>query len=158
MPLHQTVSHRVAPRQTPARVAPRQTAAAHTLRLNLDARAEAVYAFVAKPENLPHWAPNFCEAVVRVDEQWRVQTASGMAMFRFTQPETFGVLDHCITLSAGEEIFVGMRVTPQGAQSEISITLTRDSNMSDAQFEQDLQRVEQDLYTLKCIVECLAAL
>ncbi len=149
MPLHQTVSDRIAPRQT---------SAAHTLRLNLDARAEAVYAFVAKPENLPHWAPNFCVAVVRVDGQWRVQTASGTMLFRFTQPETFGVLDHLITLNSGEEIFVAMRLTARGASCEISITIPRDGDMSEPDFQRDLQSVEQDLYTLKCIVECLAAL
>lgn len=79
-------------------------------------------------------------------------------MFRFTQPETFGVLDHVLTRNFGEEIFVAMRLTPRGAGCEIRITIVRAPETSDAQFEQDLQSVEQDLYTLKCIVECLAAL
>lgn len=129
-----------------------------TVSLMLDAQAEDVYAFIAKPENLPHWAPNLCEATTKLGDQWLLQTPAGPVKFCFTEPDTFGVLDHRLTLASGEEIFVAMCVSTQAKGSEISITVPRDPALSEQQFAQDLQRVEQDLYTLKCIVECLAAL
>lgn len=132
--------------------------AERTLSLTLDASTEAVYDFVAQPKNLPHWAPNFFVSISWMDGIWMARTPSGPVRFRFIAPQEFGNLDHALIFSGGEEVVVPMRVQALGKGSEISITILRGATLSQAAFAEEISRVEHDLYTLKCIVECLSAM
>lgn len=72
---------------------------------------------------------------------------------RFAEKNDFGVLDHYVTTAQGVEIYVPMRVVPSGSGSEVMFTLLRMPGMSDKQFAEDAGLVEQDLKTLKSILE-----
>ena len=53
----------------------------------------------------------------------------------------------------GVEVFVPMRVVPNGNGSEVIFTLFQHSGMSDENFAKDQGMVEQDLATLKSVME-----
>jgi hypothetical protein len=51
------------------------------------------------------------------------------------------------------EIYVPMRVVANGGDSEVMLTLFQRADMSDDVYAQDIRWVEQDLRTLKGILE-----
>ena len=77
----------------------------------------------------------------------------GTIRVRFAERNTFGVIDHDVTLESGVTIHNPMRVIPHGEGSEFLFTLIRQPGASDEQFAQDKSAVEQDLKTLKNVLE-----
>lgn len=72
---------------------------------------------------------------------------------RFAEKNDFGVLDHYVTPAQGVEVYVPMRVVPNGSGSEVIFTLFKTPEMSDKQFAEDAGMVERDLKTLKSVLE-----
>jgi hypothetical protein len=62
-------------------------------------------------------------------------------------------LDHDVELESGVSIHNPMRVVPNGEGSEFVFTLIRQPGMSDGQFAKDRAAVENDLKTLKDVLE-----
>ena len=79
----------------------------------------------------------------------------GRAHIAFAPPNSFGVLDHVVTLPSGEVFNNPMRVVPVGAGSLVTFTLFRQPGMSDADFARDAGMVESGLQALKRAVEAL---
>ena len=127
--------------------------AAHTLSVNIDCPPGRVYEFVVNPENLPQWAGGLCQSVSLTDTGWLVQTLQGTMQIRFAEKNAFGVLDHYVVPAPGVEVYVPMRVLPNGGGSTLVFTLMRQPEMSDADYAKDLQLVEQDLQRLKRLLE-----
>ena len=126
-----------------------------TVTVSVAAPPAAVYAFASNPENLPRWLA-FCRSVARHDNEWVMQTDEGPIALRFVAANPFGVLDHVVTLPSGLEIYNPMRVVANGDGSEVMFTLFHSANMSAAQFADDARLVENDLLTLKRILEAQA--
>lgn len=112
-----------------------------------------VYDFVANPENLPKWANGLGSSVKRTDSGWLVETPQGPVTVRFAERNVFGVLDHYVTVVPGVEVYVPLRVIANGTGSEVLFTLFRQPGMSDEKFAEDQKLVEQDLGTLKNLME-----
>ncbi len=112
-----------------------------------------VYEFVSNPENLPRWAAGLCKSVRKSNAGWVVDTPQGPVQIRFAEKNDFGVLDHYVTTAQGVEIYVPMRVVPNGSGSEVMFTLFKTPDMSDKQFADDAGMVERDLKTLKSVME-----
>jgi hypothetical protein len=112
-----------------------------------------VYEFVSNPENLPRWAAGLGKSVWKSDTGWVVETPQGPVKIRFAEKNDFGVLDHYVTTAQGVEIYVPMRVVLNGSGSEVIFTLFKTPGMSDQQFADDAGMVQQDLKTLKSILE-----
>jgi hypothetical protein len=72
---------------------------------------------------------------------------------KFVERNSFGVLDHAVTLESGVTVHNPMRVLPNGDGSEFVFTLIRRPGMSDEQFAKDKTAVENDLKTLKDLLE-----
>lgn len=72
---------------------------------------------------------------------------------RFVERNDFGVLDHYVTVAPGLEVYVPMRVLPNGSGSEVLFTVFRLPEMSDERFAEDAALVERDLKTLKTVLE-----
>ena len=64
-----------------------------------------------------------------------------------------GILDHTVIPAPGMEVFVPMRVVPNGEGSEVIFTLFQQPGMSDENFAKDQGMVKQDLATLKQVME-----
>src|SRR5689334_11362986 len=95
------------------------------LTISIDLDPAAVYAFASNPENLPQWAAGLGQGVKRSGEHWEVMTGDGTVGLRFTPHNDYGVLDHTVVLPDGTEVYVPMRVMPNGSGSEVMLGLFR---------------------------------
>lgn len=119
----------------------------------IDRSAAEVYAFVARPENLSLWASGLGQGLRNEGEHWVAQGEAGEVRIRFCEPNAFGVLDHWVS-GDGWEVTVSMRVVKAGINSSLlTLTLFRQTGMSDEKFALDIGWVEQDLARLKALLE-----
>ena len=116
-------------------------------------RAEDVYAFASKPENLPVWAAGLGRSLTRVHDEWIADGPLGRVRVRFTPENDLGVLDHDVELPAGVVVHNPIRVVPNGEGSEVTFTLFRQPGVSDQEYEKDTAAVERDLRTLRTVLE-----
>jgi hypothetical protein len=114
---------------------------------------EEVYEYAADPASLPEWAPGLGTSVEQIDGQWFVETSTGRAGFAFAPRNTYGVLDHEVTLPTGEVLYNPMRVTRNGSGSEVVFSLRRNPGTTDEEFDRDAGLVAADLARLKARVE-----
>jgi len=124
-----------------------------TLSVSINCPADRVYAFVSNPENLPGWAAGLCKSVRKSDAGWIVETTQGPMNLRFAERNDLGVLDHYVSPAPGVEVYVPMRVLPNGSGSELLFTLFQLPGMSDGKFAEDAGLVTRDLETLKAMLE-----
>lgn len=114
----------------------------------------AVYAFAARPENMPLWASGLATGLTRDGDEWIADGGPiGDVRVRFTPPNDFGVLDHQVTLPNGVVVDNALRVVPNGADAEVMFTLLRQPDMDDAAFESDAAHIARDLEALKKLME-----
>ena len=123
------------------------------LTISIERSPEDVYEFASQPENLPQWAAGLGLGIKRVGEHWEVRTQDGAVGLRFTPRNDYGVLDHTVIPSDGPEVFVPMRVMPNGQGSEVMLGLFRQPDMDDATFARDAGLMQKDLQTLKTLLE-----
>ena len=112
-----------------------------------------VYAFVSNPANLPRWASGIGSSIEQIKGEWLAQTPNGPVKVRFAPRNDLGVLDHYVTVAPGVEIYIPMRVVPNGSGSELIFTLFRQPDMTDEKFREDADWVLRDLTRLKDIFE-----
>jgi hypothetical protein len=91
--------------------------------------------------------------VKRAGEHWEVKTEQGTVGLRFTPHNEYGVLDHTVVLSDGTEVYVPMRVMPNGQGSEVMLVLFRQPEMDDTEFDRDAGLMQNDLLALKALLE-----
>lgn len=96
-----------------------------------------VYNYVFDPKNLPKWASGLGAAV----------------KVRFVERNKFGVLDHFVSVGSGPEVYMPMRVFPNGDGSEVLITVFRRDGVTEEKFVDDTQWVRRDLEALKQLLE-----
>jgi hypothetical protein len=119
--------------------------------INRDARD--VYNFVCVPENFPRWASGLGKSLKKVKGEWVAETANGLVRIQFSEHNEFGVLDHWVSPKPGLQIYIPMRVIPNGIGSELIFTLFRLPDMTDDQFAADTEWVKRDLTALKKLLE-----
>jgi hypothetical protein len=124
-----------------------------TFSLKLNASANDVYFFVSNPENLPKWATTFCKSIKRDGSDWVIETNEGFVRVKYVEKNNLGVLDHFIYLTPDVEVYVPMRVVRNHEGSEMLFTLFKLPFMDDERFKLDCKLVEQDLTTLKIVME-----
>jgi hypothetical protein len=112
-----------------------------------------VYAFAAEPLNLPRWASGLSGSIAGVNDEWVAESPMGRVTIRFVSPNDLGVLDHDVVLESGERFHNPMRVVANGDGSEVVFTLYRRPGMTDEEFAADARAVEDDLRTLKRLLE-----
>lgn len=113
-----------------------------------------VYEFASNPENLPRWAAGLARSEMKNDgDEWVADAPFGKVRVKFVQRNSLGVMDHDVKLESGVTVHNPMRVMPNGEGSEFVFTLIRRPGMSDEQFAEDKAAVENDLKTLKELLE-----
>ena len=112
-----------------------------------------VYNFTSVPENFPRWASGLGKSLKRKNGEWIAETPQGPIKVRFTERNEFGILDHYVIPESGVEIYIPMRVIPNGSGSELIFTLFRLSDVSDEKFAADADWVMRDLTALKNLLE-----
>lgn len=129
------------------------TLESRTLTVTIAREADAVYQFVSNPANLPQWATAFCKSIRPAGADWLMETTAGPMRVRFVPPNAFRVADHLVSPAPGVEIHVPMRVLQNGSGSEVVFTLFRPPEMPPEKFAEDIRLVQQDLQTLKRVLE-----
>ena len=113
-----------------------------------------VYAFAAEPANLSRWAAGLASGITQRDDGTLVAASPmGEVIVRFAARNTFGVLDHDVTLPTGETVSNALRVVPNGDGSEVVFTLFQRPGMTDDEFVRDAAAVQRDLETLRGLLE-----
>jgi hypothetical protein len=108
---------------------------------------------MSAPENLAKWASGLGRSLTNRDGEWIAETPQGPVKVRFTERNSFGVLDHYVTAELGLEIYIPMRVISNATGSEVLFTLFRVPEMSDDKFTEDGEWVKRDLNVLKQLLE-----
>ena len=120
---------------------------------SIDRPAAQVYDYAADPAHLPEWAPGLGRSVENVDGRWFVETPAGRAGVAFVERNEFGVLDYELTLPSGDVIYNPMRVVPYDDGCEITFSVRRFGDISDADFDRDTAAVAADLAKLREVLE-----
>lgn len=120
-----------------------------TVSVSINCDPRTVYEFVSNLENLPKWAKMFCRSVERSNGEWIVETLQGPAKVSLAERNDFGILDHYVSPSPDVEIFVPMRVVPNGNGSEVIFTVFQPADMSEEKYADDIRLVEHDLKNLE---------
>lgn len=123
------------------------------LSISINRNANDVYDFVSVPENLRLWASGLGKSLHKVGDEWIAETQQGPVRIRFSERNEFGILDHWVSAGPGLEIYIPMRVLPNGSGSELVFTLFRLPEMSDEEFAADAEWVMRDLAALKDLLE-----
>ncbi|MFM9444937.1 SRPBCC family protein [Streptomyces acidiscabies] len=125
------------------------------LAVRISRPAPDVYRYVAEPTHLPAWAHGLGDIVEKIDGEWVAQSdLLGRVTVTFTPENDLGVLDHYVTLPAGQTVHNPVRVIPDGADAcELVFTLRRQPAASDAEFDRDAETVAADLARLKELLE-----
>jgi len=126
---------------------------ANHITISINSPAYEVYEFVSNPRNLPQWAAGLGSSIRQVGEEWMADAPLGAVTVKFAPTNTFGILDHDVTLPSGVTVYNPMRVFPNHKGCEVVFTLYRLPLVSDEAFRADKRAVEQDLRTLKAILE-----
>lgn len=124
-----------------------------TLSVSIACPPEQVYAFASNPENIPKWAEGLGKSIKKKGNAWVVDTPQGAVEIRFAEKNGFGVLDHFVRTASGIDVYVPMRVMPNGTGSEVVFTIYRNPDASDEAFAGDARMVDRDLLKLKSILE-----
>jgi len=131
-------------------VSVQRAAVVHT---SILASPKSVIAFLTDMQNWKTWAP-WVRSVTRVSGgAWSLETKDGAMKVRFVEPNSFGVLDHQVTVASGITVLNAMRVVPNGSGSELVMVVVQSPEMSPEQFDQDVQAVTDDFARLKLAAE-----
>ena len=121
--------------------------------VSINRPADQVYDFASNPENLPKWASGLSSSIKNVDGEWIAESPMGRVRVKFADRNTFGVLDHDVTLPSGARVYNPVRVFRNNDGSEVVFTLYQRPEMSDQMFAEDAQAVTRDLDKLKTLLE-----
>jgi hypothetical protein len=129
---------------------PRET---RKLSVRINRSAAEVYEFLSLPENFPKWASGLGTSLRQAGADWIAETPEGPATVRFSERNSYGVLDHSVRLPRGGAVYVPLRVVAQGEGCELVLTLYRQPQMSDEKFAADAEWIVRDLHAAKRILE-----
>lgn len=121
--------------------------------VSIAASPTLVYGYVAKPDNLPKWAAGLASGVKQVGDHWEADSPMGKVKVKFAEKNSYGILDHVVTLPSGQEVLNPMRVLANAEGSEVVFTLLQLKGVENEQFDKDAKMVEKDLLQLKKILE-----
>jgi len=121
--------------------------------ISINCPAAQVYEFASNPANLPQWAAGLSGSIQKIDNAWIAESPMGKVKVAFAEKNTFGVLDHDVTLPSGLTVYNPLRVFPNDSGSEVIFTLYRRPGMSDQDFADDAGLIERDLVKLKALLE-----
>lgn len=123
------------------------------LSVRISRSAAEAYEFLSVPENFPKWASGLGASLRQAGADWIAETPEGPATVRFSERNSYGVLDHSVKLPRGGSVYVPLRVVAQGDGCELVLTLFRRPEMSEEKFAADAEWVMRDLLAAKRILE-----
>lgn len=119
----------------------------------VDVSADEVYAFARRMDNLPLWASGLAKGIEQRDGKWFADSPMGQVEVEMAPANSFGVLDHDVTLPNGVSVHNAFRVTPCGDGSLLTFVVLRSGGVSQEDFDADVAHVRRDLAALKQLLE-----
>ena len=125
----------------------------HTLSVTITRHWLDLYETIWKPEYFPKWVAQLGEAPLLAENgSWKARSAEGAVKVRFTEHNTYGVMDYWIDNGFGKEIYMPMRIVPNQEGAQVLLTLFRQPFTSDEIFQQELALLQQNLQRLYHLV------
>jgi hypothetical protein len=121
--------------------------------VSVNCPTDRAYTFASNPKNLPKWASGLSGSIRKIGRDWIAESPMGRVKIKFATRNSFGILDHDVTLPSGETFYNPMRVFPNADGSEVVFTLYRRPGVTDRMFAKDAKAVTKDLKTLKTLLE-----
>ena len=116
--------------------------------------AKELYEMLWAPESFPKWASGLSSTMLEKDgANCKAQGPEGPIHIRFSDHNSFGVMDHWIELGEGLVLYVPLRIIANMDGSEVLLTLFRQPGMSAEKFAEDEAWVRKDLASLKALAE-----
>ena len=111
-----------------------------------------VYESLWAPDRFPAWASGLSQSSLRqVAGGWEAQGPEGPITIRFTDHNTYGIMDHTVELGDGVEVYIPLRIVPNQEGCTVLLTLFRQPTTSDAKFAEDAAWIERDLRSLRAL-------
>jgi hypothetical protein len=126
---------------------------AETISISIQKPFDKVYAYLAVPENYPHWASGLAKGLKKWGHIYMAETSEGMMKVKFSERNDHGIADHFVYPTTDTEIYIPLRVIKNAEGSEVLLTLFQEPNMSAETFKIDADWVRKDLKTLKDLLE-----
>lgn len=123
------------------------------LSVTIDCPAAVAYAWLSVPENFPQWAAGLATSLREEGGEWIAESPVGPMRIVFSPPNDYGVLDHRVYPAEGGEVYVPLRIIPNGEGCELVLTLFRQPGMDDAKYDQDAALVMRDLEFARKLLE-----
>src|SRR5450432_1665686 len=105
-----------------------------TIAQSLDHAPQALFDWLANPDNLPQWHGTLCRSVARKNGGWTATSPRGTVVLRILRNDHARLLDLIQQIPTGGECATSIRVLPNGESSEIVCTLIQAPGQSDALF------------------------
>jgi hypothetical protein len=122
--------------------------------ISINCTPQKVYDFASNGENLTKWAAGLSQSSVKKSgEFWICESPMGSVKVQFAPQNTFGVMDHDVTLPSGEVNHNPFRVIQNDQAAEVIFTLYKRLGMNDQDFEKDALMIKKDLEILKALLE-----
>jgi hypothetical protein len=128
---------------------------AEVLHVSILAPPQDVLAFLSDMNTWKTWAPWIRSVRKSSARDWTLDTDAGSMKVRFVESNSFGVLDHEVTLATGVTVLNSMRVLANGSGSELVMVVFQSPGTSTEAFERDVQAVRDDLARIKKTAETL---
>lgn len=127
----------------------RQSASRHVPLLST-ATPQKIYEIARDLPRLPAWASGLASGTLSLIDanSLHLESPMGLVHTEFTPINTYGILDHVVTLPDGTKVLNPFRVIPHDTGSELIFTVRPSEN-----FEEDCQAVAADLERLVALAE-----
>lgn len=130
-----------------------------TISISIDRPVDAVYQFMAEPQNMPKWTtalgPSFHEIGARTWIADEPPDPRGPVTMRFCERNEYGVLDYEVSRSGEAALLVPIRVFANEDGTELLFTYLQRPGVTNEHLESEVEWVTTDLLTLKALLEAL---
>lgn len=111
---------------------------------------QKIYEIARDLPRLPAWASGLASGTLSLIDanSLHLESPMGLVHTEFTPINTYGILDHVVTLPDGTTVLNPFRVIPHDTGSELIFTVRPNEN-----FEEDCQAVAADLERLVALAE-----
>ena len=121
---------------------------------SIDRPSADVYAYASDPRQPLPWAAGLAHREVElVDGAWVVESPMGRVTVRFAAPNSYGILDHDVTLPSGETVNNPVRVIANGDGCDVIFTVHCRDGVTVEAFAADTEAVAADLATLRDLLQ-----
>ena len=126
-----------------------------TLSVQIACPAAEAYRFIADPATMPQWAIHNFKSIRPVGQnEWEIQTPRGAGRLVPHYDQASGILDHEFIDPKEGSWQVSARIVPAGAKDSVyMITLVKPPSMADEVFRRGMPLVEEELQTMRRILE-----